>query len=115
MLIAVQSTVGTRNSRVSLGFASITAGGRHAVCLIEDVIQPAHVLALSLLTLGASTLHGIRSSSVPAPILFPTLLRPLTLVGTAQAAALANARERAERNCSAPRSRAREASACADH
>jgi len=79
------------------------------------VIQPSHLLALAVLALGASTLHGIRSSSVPAPSLFPTLLRPLVLVGTAQAAALASARERAERNCPAARSRARESSVCADH
>jgi len=77
-----------------------------------DVIQPSHLLALSLLALGASTLHGVRSSSVVVPSLIPFVLRPLVLIGSAQAAAIASARERTDRACVAERGR--DASGCSD-
>ena len=79
----------------------------------EAIVIPAsHVLALSLLALGASTLHGVRSSSLATPSLVPIMLRPFVLIGSAQAAALANARERADRTCAADRDRGRDASGC---
>jgi hypothetical protein len=76
------------------------------------VIPASHVLALSLLTLGASTLHGVRSSSVATPTMM--MLRPFVLIGGAQAAAIVKARERADRTCAADRGRGRDASDCTD-
>ncbi len=35
--------------------------------LEADVIQPAHLLALSLMALGVTTLHGVRSSGPSTP------------------------------------------------
>jgi len=79
-----------------------------------SVIQPAHLLALSLLALGASTLHGVRSSTVIAPGAVPMTLRSLAPGGTARAAVLANAREREEHACAEARSRDRDGPGCAD-
>jgi hypothetical protein len=71
------------------------------------MIQPAQLLALSLMALGASTLHGIRVSGPPAA------LRPVSLaVGTANVGAAAGARERMVNACVAARDRGRDAADC---
>jgi len=91
--------------------ASITSKCGHAVCLIRSVIQPAQLLALSLIALGASTLHGVRYSNAAVPG------TPGLLVATgagAGSASVANARERATRMCVSTRTRGRHASDCAE-
>jgi len=71
------------------------------------MIPPAQLLALSLMALGASTLHGIRASGAPAA------LRPVSLaIGTASAGAAAGARERTMNACVAARDRDRDAADC---
>jgi hypothetical protein len=68
------------------------------------VIQPAHILAVSLLALGASTLHGVRFSAPPGAA---PGLRPVSQ------AALA-ARDRVARAaCVRPVARGRDGAGCA--
>jgi hypothetical protein len=74
---------------------------------MDGMIQPGQLLALSLMALGASTLHGIRASGAPA------VLRPASLaVVTANAGAAAGARERTMNACVAARDRDRGAADC---
>jgi hypothetical protein len=70
------------------------------------VIQPAHLLALSLMALGVTTLHGARSSSPSVP----GALRTLTAVG-ALSGASALPRDRLMRTCAPTRERAIESGA----
>jgi hypothetical protein len=75
------------------------------------VIQPAQVLALSLIALGATTLHGIRSS---APASAGAQLIAGGTTGATGGTSLASARERAARVCTATRTRGRHATGCAE-
>lgn len=71
------------------------------------MIQPGQLLALSLMALGASTLHGIRVSGAPFA------LRPVSLaIGTPSTGAAAGARERTMNACVAARDRGRDAADC---
>jgi hypothetical protein len=75
------------------------------------VIQPAQLLALSLIALGASTLHGVRYANAPVP----GTPRPLIASGAGAAStSVANARDRAARMCVSTRTRGRHASDCAE-
>jgi hypothetical protein len=73
------------------------------------VFQPAHLLALSLLALGVTTLHGARSSSP----LVPGARRTLTPIA-ALSGASALPRDRLMRTCAPTRERGSEsAGSCA--
>jgi hypothetical protein len=72
--------------------------------------RPAQLLALSLIALGASTLHGIRSPGASVP----TALRPATSASAAVGGAGTSARNRTMRACAASRERGRSTPDCVD-